>query len=115
MHQMNTEMQQCIQNCQSCHATCLTHLLQHCLEVGGAHVEPNHVRLMMDCVQICAVSADFMLRGSKHHAHICAECAEICEQCAASCEALGDMEECVAACRACAQTCRMMAQMAEMA
>ena len=111
MHHTTPEMQQCIDNCQACHATCLGHLSQHCLEMGGAHVEPNHFRLMMDCAQICAVSVDFMLRGSAHHAHICAECAEICEKCAASCEALGDMDECVAACRACAQTCRAMAAM----
>lgn len=111
MHQMNTEMQTCIDNCQKCHATCLMHLSGHCLEVGGAHVAPDHFKLMLDCAQICAVSADFMLRGSKHHAHLCAECAEICEGCAASCEALGDMDDCVAACRACAASCRAMAEM----
>lgn len=112
MNHTPSEMQTCIDNCQKCHAVCLSHLSTHCLEAGGAHVEPNHFRLMLDCVQICATSADFMLRGSKHHAHICAECAEICEECAASCEAIGGMEECVAACRACAATCRAMAQAA---
>lgn len=105
-------MKECINNCQTCHATCLNHLSTHCLEMGGAHVAPDHFLLMLDCAQICAVSADFMLRGSKHHAHICAECAEICEQCAASREALGDMQECADACRACAGSCRMMSQMA---
>lgn len=105
-------MQECITTCQSCHATCLQMLSQHCLAVGGKHVEPTHFRLMMDCAQICAVSADFMLRGSAHHAHICAECAEICEACAKSCEELGGMDDCVRACRACAESCRKMSQMA---
>lgn len=110
--QMSPEMQQCIDNCQKCHATCLQMLSQHCLEAGGKHVEPAHFRLMLDCAQICQVSVDFMLRGSKHHPHICRECAEINEQCAQSCEALGDMEDCVAACRACVQSCGEMAKAA---
>lgn len=109
MHQGSTEMQTCIENCQNCHATCLSHLSQHCLEMGGAHVEPNHFRLMLDCAQICATTADFMLRNSTHHAHVCAECADICEDCAKSCEALDGMEDCVQACRACADSCRQMA------
>ena len=67
---------------------------------------------MLDCIQICQASADFMLRGSKHHPHVCRECAEICEQCAQSCEALDGMEDCVKACRACAQSCGEMAKMA---
>ncbi len=101
-------MQQCIENCQTCHATCLQMLSQHCLEVGGKHVEPTHFRLMLDCAQICATSADFMLRGSAHHTHICRECAEICAKCADSCEQVGGMEECVRACRACAESCSEM-------
>jgi len=111
MHQTTPEMQQCIQNCQECHAACLSHAANHCLAVGGAHVEQSHFRLMMDCAQICQTSADFMLRGSTHHAHVCAECADVCDDCAKSCEAVGDMDECVAACRKCAESCRAMASM----
>lgn len=107
---MKPEMQQCIQNCLNCHATCLKMAMNHCLETGGKHTEPAHFRLMMDCVEICQTSANFMLRGSKHHAHICRECAEICKQCADDCERVGDMDECVAACRKCAQSCSEMAQ-----
>jgi len=84
----------------------------HCLEMGGAHVEPEHFRLMLDCAEICQTAANFMLRSSKHHPHVCAECADVCEDCAKSCEAVGDMDDCVAACRRCAQTCSQMAKMA---
>ncbi len=108
MNHSTPEMQQCIQNCQDCHAMCLQMASTHCLEMGGAHVEAKHFRLMMDCAQICQTSADFMLRGSTHHAHVCAECADICEDCATSCEAVGDMDDCVAACRKCAESCRSM-------
>jgi len=63
----------------------------------------------MSCVEICRSAAAFMLIGSDHHPHICAECAEICDQCAKDCKRLGDMEACVAACEKCAETCRQMA------
>lgn len=110
MHQMmNPEMQACIEACQKCHATCLSHLMHHCLPTGGAHLEPAHVAIMMDCIQICSTSADFMIRMSKHHPHICRECSEICTQCADSCAQLDGMEACVEACRDCAAKCGAMA------
>ena len=110
MQTLSSEMQQCIQNCLDCHATCLTMQANHCLEAGGKHVEQTHFKLMMDCAQICITSADFMLRQSAHHKHICAECADICNACADSCEAVGDMQMCVEACRKCAQSCGAMGQ-----
>jgi len=83
--------------------------MNHCLEMGGQLAAPEHMKIMADCAQICAVAIDFMARKSAHHQHICRECAEICRACAASCEALGGMEDCVAACRKCADSCDRMA------
>jgi hypothetical protein len=109
MHQMSSEMQSCIENCQNCHAVCLSMASTHCLEMGGKHVEPEHFRLMLDCAEICQTAANFMLRNSTMHQRVCAACAEICEACAQSCQMLDGMEECVEACRQCAQSCRQMA------
>ncbi len=109
MHHLLSEMQSCIETCQTCHITCLQMAATHCLEMGDAHAEPQHMRLMLDCAQICATAADFMARGSAHHTHICRECAEICRACAASCDALEGMEECAAICRRCAESCDAMA------
>lgn len=109
---MSTDLEYCILQCQECHSTCLQMLSQHCLALGGPHTEQNHFRLMMDCAQICRVAADFMLRGSPHHPHICRECAEICRECATSCARVGDMQECVEACRLCAESCAEMAKAA---
>jgi hypothetical protein len=64
---------------------------------------------MMACAEICRTSAHFMLLGTPHHKHTCAECAEICAECAKSCEALDGMEDCAAQCRRCAESCRKMA------
>jgi len=110
MHSGQTDaMTTCIDDCLTCYRTCLSSAMGHCLTVGGAHVEKRHFTLMMACAEICRTSAHFMLIGTPHHVHSCAECAEICAECADDCERLGDMDECVAACRRCAESCRRMA------
>jgi hypothetical protein len=106
---MQSDMQQCIEECLHCYRICTQTAMNHCLETGGRHVEPTHFRLMRNCAEICRTSADFMLSNSPLHARICAACAEVCDACADSCEQLGEMDECVQACRACAQSCHQMA------
>lgn len=108
----NPKMQECINNCQTCHAVCLETTV-HCLEMGGKHTEPAHLRLMLDCAEICQTSANFMLRGSNFHGRTCGVCAEVCERCAEDCEKFGDdamMQACARTCRTCAASCREMAQ-----
>lgn len=110
-HQQSPEMQQCIQLCQECHNICLQ-TVTHCLHMGGMHVEAAHIRLLLDCAEICQSSANFMLRGSVLHTEICRACAVICERCADDCERFGDdaeMQHCAQTCRLCAESCRRMA------
>ena len=106
------DMRQCIQECSGCHATCLE-MIGHCLHLGGPHADPHHVRLLQDCAQICQTSADFMLRGSDLHGHVCRGCAEVCRKCAGDCERLaGDdapMKACAQTCHRCAASCQTMA------
>lgn len=109
-HAMGAEMQACIDLCHKCHVMCLS-MIDHCLKMAGPHAAPNHIRLMLDCAQICATAADFMARGSGYHAKICRECAEICDACALSCKGLAGMEACMAVCQDCAKSCREMANM----
>jgi len=106
---MDPKLAACIEACNRAHGVALAMAMNHCLEVGGDHVEPLHFRLMSDCSQICATAADFMLRSSEFHPQLCGLCAIVCEACAASCETLDGMEACVEACRACAASCREMA------
>lgn len=112
-HERNQEMETCIDNCQNCHSVCLE-TIGHCLEMGGEHASSVHIKMLQDCVQICQTSADFMIRGSEHHAMTCGVCAAICEACAEECEkmATGDgadvMQRCADACRKCAESCRRM-------
>ena len=105
------DLEQCIDNCQQCHETCLR-TISYCLEQGGRHAEASHIRLMLDCAQICATSADFMIRGSDLHRLTCGACAEVCDRCAEDCARMGDdetMRHCADACRRCADSCNRMA------
>ncbi|HVL77211.1 MAG TPA: four-helix bundle copper-binding protein [Noviherbaspirillum sp.] len=102
------ELQRCIDACLACYRTCQQTAMQHCLEVGGPHVEAQHMRLMNACAEVCRASAHVMLAGIPQHAAVCAACAQICRACAESCEDIGDMDECVRACRECAQSCEEM-------
>jgi hypothetical protein len=67
---------------------------------------------MMDCADICHTSANFMIRGSDLHGHVCAACAEVCQRCADDCARMADdlrMKACADTCRHCAESCRQMA------
>lgn len=105
-------LQHCIENCTRCHQICLS-IIRHCLEKGGSHSQPQHIRLLQDCAEICQTSANFMLRQSPLHHHTCRVCSEICQLCADDCERMGDdpkMKECAQVCRTCAQSCAEMAK-----
>lgn len=103
-------MEECIRNCSECHDICLQ-TVTHCLQRGGEFAAGEHVRLLLDCAEICRTNADFMLRGSDFHNATCAVCADVCTRCAEACERLADaskLNECVDACRRCAASCRAM-------
>lgn len=111
-HTITQAMQNCIENCKQCWAICVetTH---HCLQKGGRHAEADHIRLLLDCADICQTSAGFMLRASDFHALTCGVCAQVCERCAESCERMRDdemMRECAEMCRRCAESCHEMAK-----
>jgi hypothetical protein len=108
---MDQDPQACIQNCQDCHRICLE-TVQHCLQMGGPHAEAAHIQTLLDCSEICATSANFMMRSSAFHRRTCGVCAEACERCAEDCERYGDdskMKACVEICRRCAASCQQMA------
>jgi hypothetical protein len=111
-HHTREEMRQCIQLCQDCHALCIQ-MIGHCLVLGGRHAAPEHIRLLMDCAQICTTTADYMARGSSFHDRTCSLCSEICRRCAESCEQLQGndqlIKQCAEMCRRCAESCERMA------
>jgi hypothetical protein len=106
-------MQECLELCQDCHKACMETLV-YCLQQGGKHSEANHIRLMIDCSEICQTSANFLQRGSNLHRYTCGACAEVCQRCADDCARMSQdnrMAACAEMCRRCAESCRKMSQM----
>ncbi len=105
------EMQKCIDRCTECHNICVE-TITYCLQMGGHHSDPGHIRILMDCADICRTSADFMLRGSDLHSQACGLCADVCERCARDCDQFANddrMKACAEECRRCTESCRRMA------
>lgn len=114
MPHTETHMETAIQEALNCHNVCLE-TIDYCLQLGEAHADPAHIKLLQDCAEICQTTANFMVRQSEMHGRVCLVCAEVCQRCAKSCEGFDDdeqMRRCAEACRSCAQTCREMAKVA---
>lgn len=110
---MTPQMQQCIDMCGECHSTCET-AIDHCLRATD-RADMSHLRTLMDCADICRMTADLMLRGSAMSGQMCGMCADICTRCADACRQIsGDqtMQDCADTCMRCAEMCRSMAQAA---
>lgn len=106
----SADVQQCIEECKECHAICMD-TVTYCLNVGGAHAQPHHIAILLDCAETCHLSEDSMLRDSAVVPTIGAACADVCDACAIECEKFtGDpqMKACADRCRSCAKACRRM-------
>lgn len=92
-----------------CHAVC-QHTAHHCLQSGGECARPEHVRLLLDCAEVCQTCVNFLLRGSEVYHLISDLCAEVCERCAETSYRYGDetMTACAEMCRECAAVCRRL-------
>lgn len=102
--------QEAIRSTQDCEALC-AQVIQHCLEVGGAHADASHLRLLQDCVDICEATRKIFQRRSPHFSELSFACASICEAAAAACERfIGDaqMKACANQCRLSAIACRQL-------
>lgn len=109
---MSQDMVQAVRETHRGHTICVE-TIGHCLRMGGEHADAEHIKLLMDCAQICEVSADFMTRMSRMHPQVCGVCADTCAACATSREGVGQdeqMRRCIEACRACEAACRPHAQ-----
>lgn len=111
MNQLSQQVRDAIDTLQRCHVSCLSMATVHCLEMGGEHAKPQHLRLMLDCAAICAFTSDALARKSQFHNRFAALCADVCGTCAQDCENIGGMEESAKLCRACAGICTQVARL----
>lgn len=84
-----------------CHVAALD-ALRLTIDSGEGAARRERITLLVDTADICRTAADFVQRGSVHHAVVGRACAEVCRACREACEASGEPElaECIAACRA---------------
>lgn len=110
--QPGINMEQCIRDCIACYQECIS-CVPHCLVQGGKHAEQRHLTLLMECAEMCDMSARFMqMKGQFAYEH-CQLCAKVCDACADSCSKVDPndsmMQRCADVCRECADSCRNMA------
>jgi len=108
MNAFSKQVRDAVADLEHCHRTCHDMAMVHCLESGGRHVRPQHLRLMQDCAALCAFTADALGRKSQFHIPFALLCADVCDTCAQDCAGLDGMADCVAACRTCAAACRAL-------
>lgn len=109
-HHSKADMESCIKLCHECHAMCNQTIAQ-CLRLGGNHAAPDHIKLFIDCAQMCTITADYLTRELIIHDRVCKVCADVCRLCAESCEKVaGDnlVKQCADLCRRCAESCASM-------
>lgn len=105
------ELERCAHACHECQDVCLA-TLTHCLRRGGRHAEFEHIRMMLDCIDICTSTHALLHRHSHLHEQACRLCAVACVHCGEDCERIADdprMQRCVEACYRCADVCERMA------
>lgn len=100
----------CVRACETAERAC-SRAMSCALEIGGAHADPEFLRLLMECSRSCARSGQILVRGWWEQGPVCLECAELCEVCADECGGAPDpaFAACADACRACARCCRHLA------
>lgn len=104
---MEQMVQDCITSCEKCRAACIR-AITHSLEVGAEHARQEHIRLLLDCADVCQVSANFLLRGSPSAGYFCSIGGRLCDRYVREYKGLCGLEECVAACETAAALCHRM-------
>ena len=103
------EMQQCIQDCLTCHSVCMD-TAQKGRQEGGAPAEMGHIQMMLDCAEICLTAAHFMQHNSPLYGYVCQAAAQVSNHCANECDQMGD-SDCANACRNASSSCEQMTKM----
>ena len=104
---LSSQTADCVQDCLNSHAVCLDTAMR-LLQKGASYADP--VRILLDCSELCATNAHFMMRNSPVSGSVCQSCAQVCTHCAEVCDEIGEIE-CANACRASATSCEQMAKL----
>ena len=109
---ISPQVRACIEATSNCYTVC-TETLSYSLNGGGHLFEQRHLRLLIDCCEVCQTTQNTLLRSSEVGTMLAAVCVEVCEKVVESCRQVDDSDgqllECVEACEHTADCCRQLA------
>jgi len=94
---ISPEVRSCVEATSACYTAC-TETLTYSLDVGADLSEPQHLRLLIDCCEVCQTAQNILLRASELSMMLAAVCVEACEKVADHCRQLDASDEQLAAC-----------------
>ena len=99
--------QDCIEICIQCAQAC-NKCFKACLNKQNINDMKEVLGVLVDCAEICYVTAAYLCRDNIFSVELSDSCADLCEKCADMCEAFEDLDckASVSICRQCAEMCR---------
>ncbi|HYE10768.1 MAG TPA: four-helix bundle copper-binding protein, partial [Patescibacteria group bacterium] len=92
-------LQNCIDTCIKCAQAC-NKCFKACLEKDHINEMKEALSLLVDCAEMCYVTAAYMSKDNIFSEELSSSCAELCEKCASICEVYEDLH-CQASVKAC--------------
>ena len=104
--------QTCIDECNRCAQACYE-CFEACINEPDLTARRNCVKTLIECAQMCQMSAGLMSMNGQFSKDHCNICAISCEKCAQECSMFKDdhCQRCAQECRKCADECRKMSGM----
>ncbi|AYD39644.1 four-helix bundle copper-binding protein [Clostridium fermenticellae] len=101
--------QQCIDECNKCAQKCYE-CFKACLNEPDVQNRKNCISVLIECAQMCQMSASLMSMDSCSVKEHCRICANICDKCAQECGMFKEQhcQICMQECKKCADECRNM-------
>src|SRR5262245_11014842 len=105
---LTDDMKACIEACQACHEACMETTATLRMRGPG---DDGQIGALLDCADLCRLTASFVARDSPLHAMVCTLCADACQRAARDCERLDDetVRRLAETCRRTADRCRRVA------
>lgn len=109
-YRSSTAFPSAVNTLQQCALMCERMLTVASLQPDAA-ARINQMRLLRDCIDVCALCAQFIARNSPFAKSACQLCAYVCETCGTECLKFPDAEsqQCGQMCLQCADACKTMA------
>ena len=103
------DYQKCIDACNRCAQACYE-CFEACLSEADVRARTKCIKMLVECAQMCQMSAAGMASNGRFIKEHCNLCATVCDACAQECNMFKDQhcKQCAQECRTCAQECREM-------